>query len=447
MKKLILGLIATVLLQSCNKSPYEIKGKPITFLEDAGWCWYEDPRAIIHNEKLIVGGISGQSGDVKVAVYDLKNNVNLGTTILHAGFEVDDHNSPVFYARPDGSILAFWAMHGKENVHYYSISDTKDYLKWSEKTVYTHDFVLPEGSKWGGVTYSNLYHIKNQGVLYNFFRNGPTYNPTFFTSEDYGVTWSKNSTHFIADEVKGRHRPYARYTQIDDNRIGISFTDGHPRNYGNSLYYAEFDGTSYYNVDGTKIKDLSAGALTTGEAEKLFRGSGIHQKKPEGYGSIPDAAWTCEMESDKDGNPYIGYSLYKGPNDVRFRLANWNGTKWIDREIAYAGTGLYPLEDSYTGLMAFDPKNPNNIFISTPANPNTGEKIGTHEIYLAQINDNSQTENIAWKQITFNSKHKNIRPIIVSGDGYTVVLWLGDKQWNHFQNYESDVVGYILENK
>lgn len=447
MKQLILVLLASIALSCSNKTklPYDFTDQPIRFMKDGGWCWYEDPRAIIHNKHLIIGGISGVSGDIKVSIYDLDKKVNLGTIVLHKAFEIDDHNSPVFYARPDGSIIAFWAMHGKENVHYFSISDTNNYLKWSPVKIYEHNFELPEGSKWGGVTYMNLYSIKNKGLLYNFFRDGPTYNPTFISSKDNGATWSNNSHHFIADEVKGRHRPYAKYLQKNESKIGVTFTDGHPRNYGNSLYYAEFDGERFYNVNGNVIKHLNDGPLFTGEAEKIFKGSEIHQQKPEGYGSVPNAGWTCEIEKDKNEHPYIAYTLYKSPKDIRFRLANWDGSHWVDREIAFAGSGLYAREDSYSGLVALDPEDPTLSFISTPVNPNSGETMGKHEIYMAKVSNNDSTSNIQWQQLTFNSTYKNIRPIVVAGEGYKVLLWLGNQPWRHFQDYESDVMGYILE--
>lgn len=375
-----------------------------------------------------------------MGIYDLEKEKHLGVAVLDVGFEADDHNSPVFYARSDGRILAFWAMHGKENKHYYSISDKDNYLVWSEKKVYTHNFER------SGVTYMNLYQIENQGLLYNFFRDGPTYNPAFITSADNGDTWSKNSTHFIADEVKGRNRPYARYTQINNNRVGVSFTDGHPRRYGNSLYYAEFDGTDFYNVDGSKIKDLDDGALRTGEAEKIYTGSEVHDVKPEGYGSVPNAAWTCAIADDKHDHPHIAYTLYNSNIDNRFRLATWTGKEWNDREIAYAGECLYPREASYTGLMALDPDEPENIVISSDVAPSTGKSLGgKHEIYMANVKPNDNTETIDWQQITFNSSYKNIRPIIVSGDGYKVLLWLGGKPWRTFKDYESDVMGYVLE--
>ena len=318
-------------------------------------------------------------------------------------------------------------------------------MNWSERKIQVHDYEMPVSSKWYGVTYTNLYTLDNQGLLYNFFRHGITYNPTLMTSSDNGNSWSSD-THFIADQIDGRNRPYAKYMQVSNNKVGISFTDGHPRNYGNSIYYANFDGTSFYNADGTKVKDLTDGPLLTSEADKIYIGSET-KDKPDGFGSVPNAAWTCDLEKDKRERPYISYTLYLNDSDNRFRLANWTGKKWNDREIAYAGKHLYKGEDSYTGLLALDPIDPNNIVISTDVDPSTGDdKGGVHELYMAKLKDSDKTETIQWQQLTVNSKYKNIRPIIVSGEGYKVLLWIGNKPWRHFQDYESDILGYILEN-
>lgn len=442
--KYIISTCLLVTLVVSGFGQYKIKGeKPIQFMEDGGWCWYEDPRAIIHDGKLIIGTISGVSGDIRVGVYDLEQNELLGVAVLDEGFEVDDHNSPVFHVRPDGRLLAVWAMHGRENKHYYSISSPDDYLLWSERKVYEHNFELPAGSGWGGVTYMNLYTVENQGLLYNFYRNGPNLNPTYITSSDDGNTWG-NATHLITDEVAGKQRPYVRYAQLDENHIGISFTDGHPRVYGNSIYYAAFDGENFYRANGQKIRGVSDGPLKTSEAEKVYTGSET-KEKPEGSGSVPNSAWTCDLEKDKKGRPHIAYTLFLNNEDNRFRLATWTGKKWVDREIAYAGVGLYPREASYTGLIALDPKDPTNVIISTPVDPNTGEAKGVHEIYSARVKPKDDTQSIKWQQLTSNSTYKNIRPIIVSGEGYKVALWLGNKPWNHYQSYESDVMGYVLE--
>lgn len=410
----------------------------ITFMNDGGWCWYQDPRALIHDDKLVIAGVSGQTGDVKVCVYDLALNRNLGTLVLDAQFERDDHDVPALYARPDGSLLAMWAKHGSEKIHYYSISAPDDYLDWGPIREFHHEYE----ERWG-VTYMNLYFLEKEGLLYNFFRDGRTYNPTFITSADQGETWG-NRTHFIADEVGGRHRPYARYLQRDANTVGISFTEAHPRDFGNSLYYAEFRKGTFYTVDGQKIKDLSEGPLVPAEAERLYLGSG-NTRKGEGFESVPNSAWTCAAVSDSNQYPHIGYTLYLNNDDHRFRLASWNGRRWNDREIAYAGKCLYPRESSYTGLMAFNPSDPSKVFISSDVDPASGKDHGgLHEIYSATIKPRDNVSTISWKPVTSGSDYRNLRPICVAADGYTVLIWLHGP-WNTYKDYATDVVGLVLE--
>lgn len=449
--QLMLGA-ALFLLPSCAMDNYS-QSEPLpsaskiektTFLSDAGWCWYQDPRVIINNGKLIVGGISGIDGDVKVGVYDLATNTFEGQITLHPELEVDDHDAPVFYVRGDGSLLAMWAKHGREVVHYYAISEPNNYLKWSERKVFEHPFDIPAGNGWGGVTYMNLYNVGSEDKLYNFFRDGPTYNPSFMTSTDGGESWTEETTHFISDEVDGRHRPYARYTQVDAKTVGVTFTDAHPRNYGNSLYYVEFDGDKFENVDGAYVHSIGQGPLKATTADKVYKGTET-EEKPEGFGSVPGAAWTVDVEVDEDSHPHIGYSLYNSNMDNRFRLASWSGEEWIDREIAYAGSHLYEREASYTGLFALDPEDPTNLAISTNVDPKSGGTPNdVHEIYYAQVADDASTETIEWTPLTINSDGTNIRPTIVSGEGYKVALWMNGR-FTHYEDFDTNIVGTILE--
>lgn len=406
-----------------------------TFMQDGGWCWYQDPRAIISNGKLVVGGLSGTNGDVKVSIYDLTTQKDLGTVVLHPRFQTDDHNVPALYARPDGSVLAVYAKHSNEPIHYYRISDPDDYLQWSEEQQFHHDYDAKRG-----VTYMNLHHLADEDLLYNFFRDGPTFNPSFITSADHGQTWG-NRTHFISDEVDGTHRPYARYLQRNADTVGITFTDAHPRNYGNSLYYADYRDGAFYRVDGSKIKDLTAGPLTTSEAERVFAGSGILTDGTSDK-SAPRSAWTSSATSDADGHPHIGYTLYLSNDDHRYRLASWDGSQWHDREIAMGGTCLYPRESSYTGLITIDPDDPRKVYISTDVHPTTGNHLATHEVFTATVDLNDDISTIAWQPLTTNSPHRNIRPVVATGDGYRAVLWLRGP-WRTYVDYESNIVGYI----
>lgn len=411
-----------------------------TFMEDGGWCWYQDPRAIIHNGRLFMGTVKGNgSGPALVGIYDLAEQKPLGTVLMQDQFDRDDHNAPVFYARPDGSVLATYAKHHRNPFHYSRISDPSDPLKWSEE--FKHERTSPkQGDK---VTYMNLYELKNEGKLYNFYR-GINFNPSFVTSSDHGKTWT-DPVHFFKNEVGGRHRPYARYVGNGVDTIGVSITDAHPRNYGNSLYYFEFRTGNFYNVDGTLIKNLKAdGPLLPSETEKIYTGSET-QKKPEGFESVPNAAWTSSVAFDSQGNPHIGYTLYLSNTDHRYRIASWNGRKWNDREVAFAGKCLYTKESSYTGLITLDPTDPTRVAISSDVDPNTGRDLGgKHEIYFAKVGAHDTVSSVRWKAVTSDSEYRNLRPILVSGEGYKVLIWLNGP-WNTYIDYDVDVVGMVLE--
>lgn len=405
-----------------------------TFMYNGGWCWFQDPRAIIQNDQLLIGGVAGNGrGDAAVGVYDLGSGTRTGRTTLHENFDRDDHNSPVFYARPDGSVVTVYARHSTENLHYYRISSANNYLQWGdEKTIAYED----------QVTYMNLYYLESDDTLYNFFR-GIDWNPTVITSKDHGTSWGE-AQHLIQNEVEGRHRPYARYASNGKDTIAISFTDAHPRDYGTSIYYAEFRNGNFYTANGALIKNLQKdGPLKPSEAEKIFTGGEGAFRGNEL--SAEKSAWTSAIAFDAKGQPHIAYSLYMNNRDQRYRISTWNGTTWIDREVARAGTRLYEREASYTGLITFDPTNPNLVVISTDVSPTTGEPLGgKHQIFKANIGTQDTIKNIQWERLTFDDKRHNIRPLIVSGEGHKIILW-SRGQYNTYTDYYLDTVGLIVE--
>lgn len=411
------------------------------FMKESGYCWFEDPRVIVNDDTLIIGAVQGNgSGPAHVGVYDLDASKQLGTALMQDHFDRDDHNSPVFYARPDGRILSVYVKHHKEKKFYYRLSEPNNPLKWSDEKVYEAK---------ARVTYANLYEMKKEGKLYNFFR-GIHFNPTFVTSTDGGETWGEE-THFIANELEGTHRPYARYAGNGTDTIYISFTDGHPRKAGNSLYYAEFRDGKFWKADGTLIKDLAVdGPLRPSEAEMIYKGPGNAREKAYSAQdtSVPDSAWTSSMVYDKNGYPHIGYSVYIDNKDHRYRIASWDGTKWHDREVAYGGTALYAYESSYTGLITLDPVDPSYVVISTDVDPFRGNRKGSYEIYRSKIGltdantKRDQPREIKWERLTWNSKVSNLRPIIVRNDDERIVLW-NRGVYSSYANYQLDAVGFV----
>lgn len=404
-----------------------------TFMYNSGWCWFQDPCAIIHNDQLIIGGVAGNGrGEAAAGVYDLNHHQRLGRVTLHQDFDRDDHNSPVFYARPDGSLLTLYARHSTENRHYYRVSGKEDYLHWGEEKTIEHQ---------DPATYMNPHYLSDDKTLYNFFR-GIEWNPTLVTSNDHGDSWNK-AQHFIQSEVNGRQRPYVRYASNGKDTIAITFTDAHPRDYGNSLYYAEFRAGNFYKADGSFIKNLTKdGPLKPSEAEKIFTGG---QGGFRGFElSAQNSAWTSDIVLDRAGKAHIAYSLYLSNNDLRYRVAQWDGKRWVDREVAYAGTRLYEREASYTGLISFDPTNPNTLVLSSDVNPANGADIGgKHQIFTATLNEQDTTASINWTQLTFDTLRDNIRPIVAAADNHKVILWLRG-QYRSYTDYNLDAVGIQL---
>lgn len=436
--------LATWMGVSAEEASYDRGGDPhgfTVFMKEGGWCWFQDPRAVIHDGQLLIGSVRGNGdGPALIGVYDLEKEKRRETFVAHAEFDRDDHNSPVFHARPDGSVLAMYARHSREQVHYYRISDPEDVTAWGTERIFRHDYLGKDK-----VTYMNLHYLEDEGTLYNFFR-GFDFNPSFITSTDHGQSWG-GPTHFIKSELEGRHRPYARYVDNGDDTIHVSFTDGHPHRFGNSIYYAAFRGGAFHRADGTLIKDLAEeGPLTPREAERVYKGSGRWAPEPTRKGVRPSAdraAWTSSIALDAQGRPHIGYSLHLTRDDLRYRLASWNGRRWIDREVARAGTALYDRETSYTGLITLDPVDPTLVIISSDVDPTTGEDHGgQHEIYRATIEPDDDIESIQWQPVTRKSPVRNLRPVILRDGDRRVVLW-NRGVFKTFTNYQLDTVGFI----
>lgn len=436
----VMNFVQPVSSQTANYDR-EADGHRLTlFMQEGGWCWFQDPRAIVRDGKLFLGAVQGNgTGPALVGVYDLDAKSPIGTVLMHENFDKDDHNSPVFYARPDGSVLSIYARHSRDKTHYYRIADAKDPLNWSEEFAFVHDY-----PKAGKVTYMNLFPLAKEGKFNNFYR-GINFNPCFITSTDHGKTWQE-PTHFIADELEGRHRPYARYAANGQDTVYVSFTDGHPDQFGNSIYYAAFRDGNFYYANGKLIKNLkSDGPLMPSEAEEVFVGG--REWAPKGVASAVRSAWTSSLAIDQEGHPHIGYSLHLTNEDHRYRLASWDGEQWIDREIAHAGHCLYDTQTSYTGLITLDPQDPTYVVISTNVDPTTGLDRGSnHEIYRAKVAVEDDSSSIQWTAVTKDSPVSNLRPVIARSADYRVISWLRGDFRSYF-DYQLDVVGTVEQLK
>lgn len=443
----MIGILLAILLASFPIAPAvhadEVAGKLIRFHDDGGWCWFQDERVIVHDGKIIIGTIAAgktdpaRRGDVEVTSYDIKTG-KTACFELHDRLERDDHDSPVFLVRPDKRILTLYAKHGPEDHFYYRISEPNDPSRWGPVRSFT-----PSAET--RLTYSNVYRLPAEGGrIYDFFRGlHGAWKPSFAFSDDGGESWTAGNVLVQSPAA----RPYARYASNGSDTVHIFYSEGHPRDYDNSVYHIFYRSGNLHRSDASRIETLKDGLKDPGEGTRIFQGDATH------------VAWPADIELDAKGRPYVVYSVQvdsaglprgQGGEDHRYRYARWDGAKWQDSQLAYAGRRLYAGEDDYTGLVALHPHNPDVLYISTDADPETGRPLVSqadgrrhHEIIKGVTRNYGKTWQ--WTHVTRNSTADNLRPIVPKwGNAKTALLWLRGTL-RSYTDYDLEVVGLIMD--
>ncbi len=415
--------------------------KPVELLDDGGWCWFEDERALITGDRLVFGTVAtgyrnpAVAGQIRVTEVDLKSGAATVFVLHDPGKDadpkqwVDDHNSPAFVQRPDGKLIAMYARHGTRNeIHYRISSAVGSATAWEPEKI----FVPSTKSK---VTYSNLFYLSKEKRVYDFYRGyDDSYKPSYAWSDDLGATWQAGGV-VVDVPATERHRPYAKYCSNGSDTVHIAYTEGHPRRFDNSIYHAYYRNGQLHRSDGKVIRSLREGLRSPDEGTRIFQGG-------------PDAvAWTTDFHLIGNGELLLVYTVQtdgagKGPPeagmDHRFRVAHWDGRAWRDHEVAYAGSRLYPGEDDYTGLAAIDPEEPGTLFIATNADPVSGNRLAHREIFRGRSRDFAT---YAWTPVTRDSAFDNIRPIVPVWKGTRrALLWLRGEM-RSYRDYSFAVMG------
>ncbi len=461
-----LGRYAVFLAVAANALACSYTPEVITLATNGGWCWYQDERAIVHEGILLFGTVAGTTargvaaGDVTVLSYNLETG-EAASFELHDQLQSDDHDVPALLPLSDGRVLAVYSKHGSDSYSRYRISERPgDISAWEPERSFDWE---------AGATYSNLHRLTavggGTGRIFNFSRT-VGFNPNWSYSDDEGASWYyggrllswtredlENDPKFTGMDGT---RPYVKYASNGRDEIHFITTEDHPRAYDNGLWHGiiEFgaDGARITHSDGTLIGPLSSEQTTSIRPTDLT---------PVFGGDADNVAWTVDLELDGRGYPYAAFSIQHGDGnvrverraggeDMRYGYARWDGQGWQVNEIAYAGTSLYPGEDDYTGLIALDPYDPDVVFISTDVNPDTGEPLISsadgkrhYEIYRGETADGGRTWE--WSALTENSAADNLRPLVPSWDGGTVVLWLRGALTT-YTDYDTEVVGMVFGN-
>ncbi len=386
-----------------------------TLTLDGAWCWFGDPRAVYFkgiNEQTYFSWVT-KSGDMEVAAYNHKTGVYTKKT-LYAKLQIDDHNNPSIFIRDDGRLVVFFSKHSSGPMHRFISTNPEDISSWG--TDYTFGT---------NVTYPNPFKIGNQIAV--FFRD-INWHPSIAISTDNGQTFG-TTQQFIQG---GGGRPYIKYCSDKNGTIHFAFTDGHPRDSYNKVYYACYKNGKFYKADGTYIKDFTGSAtalnLDTYEAEVV-------------YDASAGKGWVWDIAIDKLGNPVVVYASFPSNTDHRYNYAKWDGTKWTNLELTKAGkwfeqtpVGVTEPEPNYSGGISLDANNTSVVYLSKPVN-------NVFEIFKWTSKDSGVT----WDSLAITQNTSpdliNVRPIVPRNHkpGYFDVLWMKGK-YIYYTNYNTSVL-------
>jgi hypothetical protein len=415
--------------------------QPICFNDNGGWCWFQDPRAVVDTQtnQLLISSIAHGSGaggrdrhgNLEVTAFDLHTRAS--SRFVLAQLNADDHNAAALLIRPDGRYLAVYSNHGTDPFTRYRItSHYGDATRWQPERTFDNGI---------GATYANLFRVADDRLIYNFTRTHG-YDPNFLVSRDDGETW-RYGGHLLKDPADSpRGRPYLKYASNGVSRIYFVTTEDHPNANDNGLYAGYLERGKLYHMDGAAVAPPGAHPAARGPSAAQF--TPILLPDTIISGQPRTHAWPCDLVLDASGQPRtIFTSRVSGdPNDHRFHYARWTGNRWEVHELARAGGYLYAGEEDYTGLAAIDPDDTNTVFLSSNIDPATrGAALRHYEIFRGITRDGGASW--TWNPLTTDSPADNIRPLVPSWPGPNrVILWLrGD--YTSYTDYNVKVVGII----
>jgi hypothetical protein len=493
---LILTSAGLIVLYLSGPVRADFGGTPIVFNSNGGWSWFSDPRAIIDNNQLIIGSIAGvtgsgsNAGDVDVTDYNFSTASPTTTeTLLHSELETDDHDVPAFVVLPDGNIMAEYQRHGTDNNVLWRISTSP-----GEATVWGPEqtSVVNTVNDSNGNTYGNPFYLSTPNEVVSFSR-AIGYDPNYsvFTNLSnttptyaYGGHWMYWQNPNTGPLTGGNGRPYVKYASNGTNTVWFATTEDSPQNYLNSLYvgYMQFNGSgvgSVYTSTGTLLGGLSTSTAPTGNggnppvggnAGDIASGTGksylptdftqiakadgiasdgfnLSSTSPYGAGYV---GWASSMQLDNSGNPYLGFVVVRNlnggyGNDLEYDYAHFVAGAWQVSRVGYAGLPLYNGQNQYAGLIAVDPLNPNEVYISDDVNPTTDAALlgpdGKQHWQIFEGNTTNDGSTWSWNQFT-NTSSDNIRPIVTDGSGSEALLWM-QGSYTAYTNFNTSVVGLI----
>lgn len=404
--------------------------------EDATWCWFSDPRAIMVDDHVITGWVKS-NGTVEAAKFDIQTQ-SIQTDDLYYRLEKDDHNNPAFVKTDQGQVIAMYTRHSLKDLFINFLDDSNGEFEFSGPQL-IHPISKEELAKYPreSITYANPYRLASENNRLYCFGRWTGFKPNIMWSDDLGESWTKSKVFITNYPFDAGNRPYVKYFSDGQSKIHIVFTDGHPRvEPTNSVYYAYLENGKFYRANGEEICDMDHIPIEPKDASVIFKSN-----EKEGR------AWIADIGQDENGNPTVLYT--KSPKEAQhyYWYARFVEDHWENHEICDSGkwfpqtpAGVEEREHYYFGNMTIHPGNANVVYLSRQVNE-------TFEIERWKTNDFGNT----WttEAITRDSQYDNVRPYIPRGlkaDQDEVVFWMENQNYIHYTNFKTSIK-YVIRKK
>ncbi|MEO3472473.1 BNR-4 repeat-containing protein [Roseomonas sp. CAU 1739] len=427
---------------------------PVLMQANAAWCWFHRERALTIDGVTYFGSVAGveergeQAGALRLTRFD-HAHATARTVTLDIIRPPDDHNVPALCRLADGRLLAAWQGHGSGGDIFHRIFD--DRLEPRSPVLRTDALAR--------VSYSNLFQLPGDDVVLNFHR-GIGWGPNLLASLDGGTNFIHGGRLLHAPRPDPRDpratglpggRPYLVYAQ-QGARIHFAAVEDHPRAYDNTIHHGYLEAGQVHDSHGRAVGAPSGGSaapeLTFTALTRVFEGAADR---------VP---WVSDIAAFPDGRISIAFSVQVsgaahrartglGGEDLRYRIAHFDGATWDTFEIAHAGPCLYAGEDDYSGLIALDPDDPARCAIATSRDPLTGTPIGGDAagarfgIQLGTID--FAARRAAFRPLSAPTREDHLRPVFsrrLSGAS-GCLLWMAG-EYRSYTRFATRVLGLTL---
>ena len=410
---------------SVDVTPYEVT-------KQGAWCWFADPRAIHHQNEsgtinnAYIGYIDTQ-GNIKASQYDFIKKEKK-EVLIRSYFQPDDHNNPTFLILPDDRVMILYSRHTDEACFYYRIS-----TKPGDITALGEEFKIPTKNN---TTYPSPFILSDDPDHFYLCWRGISWHPTI---AKLTIPDAKDHTQIVWGPYQmvqsTASRPYAKYATNGKDRIMMAYTTGHPDpTMPNWLYY------NYIDINTLQLKDVR-GKVLSDIGKEVYQVSATPAYKE----ANPDAVvhqsnlrdWLWQTTEDEKGNPVIAMvEINEDKSSHDYFYTRWNGKAWQRTFLSNGGGHFHQskdIEHCYSGGMAIDDQNPNEVYCSVPVEGKHGKVYELIKYVMDQYGKVSVTDTI-----THDSQLNNVRPYIIPDRGASPLTLA----WMHGNYYDWIVSEY-----